>query len=130
IDIMRLIEYAMVERMRKLDWMSPETKQQALKKLQAIRNKIGYPEKWRDYRSVEISRTDFAGDVRRTGEFERRRDINKIGKPVDRGEWEMSPPTVNAYYNPQLNDINFPAGVLQPPLYDPKLDDAPNYGDT
>ena len=130
VEMVRRIEDAMGERIRQLDWMSPETKQQALKKLQGIRNKIGYPDKWRDYSSVEISRTDFAVDVRRTGEFERRRDINKIGKPVDRGEWDMSPPTVNAYYNPQMNDINFPAGVLQPPLYDPKLDDAPNYGDT
>jgi len=75
-------------------------------------------------------RTDFAGDVQRANEFERRREINKVGKPVDHGEWEVSPPTVDAYYDPQRNDINFPAGVLQPPLYDAKLDDAPNYGDT
>jgi putative endopeptidase len=130
LDMVRRIEDAMAERIRALDWMSPETKQQALNKLTAIRNKIGYPDKWRDYSSVNIARADFAGDVQRASEFERRRDINKIGKPVDRGEWDMSPPTVNAYYNPQMNDINFPAGVLQPPLYDAKLDDAPNYGDT
>jgi endothelin-converting enzyme/putative endopeptidase len=130
LDMVRRIEDAMAERIRALDWMSPETKQQALNKLTAIRNKIGYPDKWRDYSSVNIARADFAGDVLRASEFERRRDINKIGKPVDRGEWDMSPPTVNAYYNPQMNDINFPAGVLQPPLYDTKLDDAPNYGDT
>jgi putative endopeptidase len=130
LDMVRRIEDAMGERIRQLDWMSPETKQQALNKLHAIRNKIGYPDHWRDYSSVEISRADFAADVRRAGEFERRRTINKVGKPVDRGEWDMSPPTVNADYNPQMNDINFPAGVLQPPLYDAKLDDAPNYGDT
>src|SRR5512135_3799598 len=110
--------------------MSPETKQQALTKLAGIRNKIGYPDKWRDYSSVKLTSKDFVGDMVGLREFESRRDINKIGKPVDRGEWYMSPPTVNAYYNPQMNDINFAAGVLQPPLYDAKLDDAPNYGDT
>jgi putative endopeptidase len=130
LDMVRRIEDAMGERIRGLDWMSPETKQQALIKLAGIRNKIGYPDKWRDYSSVSIVRTDFAGNVERANEFERRRDINKVGKPVDHGEWEISPPTVDAYYDPQMNDINFPAGVLQPPLYDAKLDDAPNYGDT
>ncbi|HEX6805334.1 MAG TPA: M13 family metallopeptidase [Terriglobales bacterium] len=130
LDMVRRIEDAMGQRIRALDWMSPETKQQALTKLAAIRNKIGYPDKWRDYSSVMIARTDFAGDVQRAGEFERRRDINKVGQPVDHGEWDMSPPTVNAYYNDEMNDINFPAGVLQPPLYDAKMDDAPNYGDT
>ena len=79
---------------------------------------------------MKIVPDDFAGNIQRAGEFELHRDINKIGKPVDRGEWEMSPATVNAYYSAQMNDINFPAGVLQPPLYDPKMDDAPNYGDT
>lgn len=130
LDMVRRIEDAMGERIRSLDWMSPETKEQALTKLAGIRNKIGYPDKWRDYSSVTIAKNDFAGDVQRATEFERRRDINKVGQPVDRGEWDMSPPTVNAYYNPQMNDINFPAGVLQPPLYDAKMDDAPNYGDT
>jgi len=130
LDMVRRIEDAMGDRIRALDWMSPETKQQALTKLAGIRNKIGYPDKWRDYSSVNITRTDFAGDLQRAQEFETRRDINKVGKPVDRGEWQISPPTVDAYYNPQMNDINFPAGVLQPPLYDAKLDDAPNYGDT
>ena len=130
VDMVLRIEDAMGQRIRSLDWMSPETKQQALTKLAGIRNKIGYPDKWRDYSSVSIVRTDFAGDVERANEFERRRDINKVGKPVDHGEWEVSPPTVDAYYDPQMNDINFPAGVLQPPLYDAKLDDAPNYGDT
>ena len=130
LDMVDRIEAAMGQRIRQLDWMSPETKQQALAKLAAIRNKIGYPDKWRDYSSLTIVHDDLAGNVRRGGEFELHRQINKIGKPVDRGEWEISPATVDAYYNPQMNDINFPAGVLQPPLYDAKLDDAPNYGDT
>jgi endothelin-converting enzyme/putative endopeptidase len=130
LDMVKRIENAMGERIRALDWMSPETKQQALTKLAGIRNKIGYPDKWRDYSSVKIVRDDFAGDVERAHQFETRRDINKIGKPVDHGEWDMTAQTVDAYFNPQMNDINFPAGVLQPPLYDPKMDDAPNYGNT
>jgi endothelin-converting enzyme/putative endopeptidase len=130
LDMVRRVEDAMGQRIRALDWMSPETKQQALVKLAGIRNKIGYPDKWRDYSSVTIVRDDFAGNVERAHQFESRRNINKIGKPVDHGEWDISAPTVDAYYDPQLNDINFPAGVLQPPLYDPKMDDAPNYGDT
>jgi putative endopeptidase len=130
LEMVKRIEDAMELRIRQLDWMSPQTKEQAQLKLHSIRNKIGYPEKWRDYSSVQIARNDFLGDVKHATEFESHRDINKIGQPVDRGEWGMSPPTVNAYYNPQMNDINFPAGVLQPPLYDAKLDDAPNYGNT
>jgi putative endopeptidase len=130
LDMVRRIEDAMSQRIRALDWMSPETKQQAVAKLAGIRNKIGFPDKWRDYTSVKIARDDFAGNVARAHQFESRRDINKIGQPVDHGEWDISPPTVDAYYNPQMNDINFPAGVLQPPLYDAKMDDAPNYGDT
>jgi endothelin-converting enzyme/putative endopeptidase len=130
LDMVRRIEDAMGQRIRALDWMSPETKQQALAKLTGIRNKIGYPDRWRDYSSVKIVRDDFAGNVERAHQFESRREIDKIGKPVDHGEWDISAPTVDAYYNPQMNDINFPAGVLQPPLYDPKMDDAPNYGDT
>jgi putative endopeptidase len=130
LEMVQQIEAAMELRIRSLDWMSPETKQQALVKLRGIRNKIGYPDKWRDYSSVTITRNDFIGDVHNAVAFEHRRDIAKIGKPVDRGEWDISPPTVDAYYNPQMNDINFPAGVLQPPLYDAKMDDAPNYGNT
>jgi endothelin-converting enzyme/putative endopeptidase len=130
LDMVQRIETAMGERIRALDWMSPETKQQALTKLAGIRNKIGYPDKWRDYSSVKITPDDFAGNVQRAHQFESRRDIDKIGKPVDHGEWDISAPTVDAYYNPQMNDINFPAGVLQPPLFDAKMDDAPNYGNT
>ena len=124
------IEQAMQYDIEHLSWMGPETKKQALEKLHGVVNKIGYPDKWRDYSSVAIKPDDFLGDVHRSVEFESHRELNKIGKPVDRGEWDMTPPTVNAYYNAQMNDINFPAGVLQPPLYDPKMDDAPNYGNT
>jgi putative endopeptidase len=124
------IESAMESEIKQLAWMSDTTRARALDKLHGIVNKIGYPDKWRDYSSVRIARDDFLGDVDRATEFESLRQLAKIGKPVDRGEWQITPPTVNAYYDPQLNDINFPAGVLQPPLFDPKMDDAPNYGNT
>jgi endothelin-converting enzyme/putative endopeptidase len=124
------IETAMEQDINSLTWMSDATKQEALKKLHTIVNKIGYPDKWRDYSSVKVDRADFLGNVDRATVFESKRQLDKIGKPLDRGEWGMTPPTVNAYYNPQMNDINFPAGVLQPPLYDPKMDDAPGYGNT
>ena len=130
LDMTRQIEKAMESDIQGLSWMGPETKQQALLKLHTMVNKIGYPDKWRDYSSVQIAPDDFAGDVARAAAFEAHRDLAKIGKPVDRTEWGMPPPTVNAYYNAQMNDINFPAGVLQPPLFDFKLDDAPNYGNT
>jgi endothelin-converting enzyme/putative endopeptidase len=126
----RQIEKAMADDIRSLDWMGPATKERALEKLSTIVNKIGYPDRWRDYGAVAIRRGDFFGNVERAQVFESRRDLAKIGKPLDRGEWLMTPPTVNAYYNAQMNDINFAAGVLQPPLYDPKMDDAPNYGNT
>jgi len=125
-----LIEKAMAGEINGLDWMSPETKKAALIKLNGIRNKVGYPDKWRDYSSVRIKANDFFGNYQNAAGFEAHRDLNKIGKPVDKNEWGMTPPTVNAYFNPQMNDINFPAGVLQPPLYDPRMDDAPNYGNT
>jgi endothelin-converting enzyme/putative endopeptidase len=126
----RRIEQAMADDIAQLDWMSPDTRRNALTKLHAIANKIGYPDRWRDYGPVRVTRDDFFGNVVRARTFEARRQLAKIGKPVDRQEWAMSPPTVNAYYDPQLNDINFPAGVLQPPLYDPRMDAAPNYGNT
>ncbi len=125
-----LIEGQMKNEIEHLDWMSPATKQEALRKLAAIRNKVGYPDKWRDYTALKIERGDYFGDLHRAIDFESRREFGKIGKPVDLNEWGMSAPTVNAYFNPQMNDINFPAGVLQPPLYDPKEDDAVNYGNT
>ena len=124
------IEAAMQQDIEGLTWMSQATKEQALIKLHSLVNKVGYPDKWRDYSSVVIHRDDLLGNVQRAVTFESHRQLGKIGKPLDRGEWGMTPPTVNAYYNPQMNDINFPAGVLQPPLYDFKLDDAPNYGNT
>jgi endothelin-converting enzyme/putative endopeptidase len=124
------IEQSMQQEIEGLDWMSPETKQAAIAKLHAVRNKIGYPDKWRDYSTLTIERNDYYGNVERSHVFSEKRDWAKVGKPVDRTEWGMTPPTVNAYYDPQMNDINFPAGVLQPPLYDPKEDDAPNYGNT
>jgi len=110
--------------------MAAETKKQAIVKLHAVRDKIGYPDRWRDYSALEVRRGDFTGNVLRAALFETRRDLAKIGKPVDRGEWGITAPTINAYYNPAMNDINFPAGVLMPPLYDPKMDAAPNYGNT
>ena len=124
------IENAMAQEIQGLDWMSPATKQEALRKLHAIRNKIGYPDKWRDYSSLQVKPDDYLTDAEQAYLFEQARTWAKLGKPVDLNEWGMTPPTVNAYFNPQMNDINFPAGVLQPPLYDPKEDDAPNYGNT
>ncbi len=124
------IEASMEDEIKQLPWMGEETKRRALEKLHGIVNKIGYPDKWRDYSSIRIVRGDYFGNVERATVFESKRQLGKIGKPVDRTEWGMTPPTVNAYYDPQMDDINFPAGVLQPPLFDPKMDAAPNYGDT
>jgi endothelin-converting enzyme/putative endopeptidase len=130
LKMVKEIEAAMEQDINSLPWMSPETKQQALGKLHKVANKVGYPDKWRDYSKLEIARGDELGNVERSRQFEFNRQLAKIGKPVDHGEWDMTPPTVNAYYNPQMNDINFPAGVLQPPAFDPTSDAAPNYGDT
>src|SRR6266545_4641130 len=130
VDMTRRVEAAMQSEIQSLDWMTDATKQRATEKLHAVANKIGYPDRWRNYAPLDVKRGDFFGNATRATVFESRRELAKIGRPVDRGEWGMTPPTVNAYYNPQMNDINFPAGVLQPPLYDPKLDDAPNYGNT
>jgi len=111
-----------------LSWMGPDTKKQALAKLEAFTVKIGYTDKWRDYSNLTIDRSSYAANVRRSIEFEYARQLGKIGKPVDRTEWGMTPPTVNAYYNSSMNEIVFPAGILQPPFYDPNADDAVNYG--
>jgi endothelin-converting enzyme/putative endopeptidase len=111
-----------------LSWMGDDTKKQAKTKLQAIRNKIGYPDAWRDYSSVVIKPDDLLGNAERTSEFESKRQIAKIDKPLDRKEWGMTPPTVNAYYNPSYNEIVFPAGILQPPFFDKSMDDAVNFG--
>jgi endothelin-converting enzyme/putative endopeptidase len=130
VKMVKEIETAMQQDIDGLSWMSAATKQQALIKLHGMANKIGYPDKWRDYSKLEVVRGDELGNVERARKFEFNRELAKIGKPVDRGEWDMTAPTVNAYYNPQMNDINFPAGVLQPPAFDPTSDAAPNYGDT
>ncbi len=122
------LEAALKTDITELSWMTPETKKQALDKLAHIANKIGYPDKWRDYSTLTIVRGDALGNSLRANEFEFKRQLNKIGKAVDRSEWGMTPPTVNAYYSGQMNNINFPAGILQPPFYDPKVDDAVNYG--
>ena len=123
------VEAAMGRDIDQLTWMSPATKAEAKLKLHGIANKIGYPDKWRNYSTLTITRGDALGNGLRSRAFEQQRDIAKIGKPVDKGEWDMSPPTVNAYYNPQMNDVNFPAGILQPPYFDEHMDDAVNYGD-
>jgi len=111
-----------------LSWMSNETRQRAIAKLQAYDRKIGYPDKWRDYEALSITRGAYYNNYVSAGEFEFKRGVGRIGKPIDRNEWGMTPPTVNAYYNPSYNEIVFPAGILQPPFYDPKADDAFNYG--
>jgi putative endopeptidase len=122
------IEKAMAQDIDGLTWMGGDTKRRAKEKLAAIANKVGYPDAWRDYSRLTVERGDLLGNVQRAAAFELARRLAKIGKPVDRREWIMTPPTVNAYYSAELNDINFPAGILQQPFYDPKRDDAANYG--
>lgn len=128
LDMVKAIEAAMNQDLTALQWMSPETKVKAIQKLDLITNKIGYPDKWRDYSRLNISRTDALGNSIRAREFESARQLHKINRPVDKNEWEMSPPTVNAYYDPSMNNINFPAGILQPPFYDRAEPDQVNYG--
>ena len=119
---------ALREDLGTLPWMGPETRAQATAKLQAFAVKIGYTDKWRDYSALKIDRRSYAENVVRASEFDFARRLNKIGKPVDRTEWGMTPPTVNAYNNSNMNEIVFPAGIMQPPFYDPNADDAVNYG--
>jgi putative endopeptidase len=122
------IKAALRERLETLDWMSPATKKEALKKLDAIAVKIGYPAKWKSYDGLKVDADVYVVNVMRAVAFEHKRELAKVGKPVDKGEWGMTPPTVNAYYQAARNEIVFPAGILQPPFFDPKADDAVNYG--
>ena len=128
LKMVNALEESLGQDIEGLDWMTPETKKQALVKLHAITNKIGYPDTWRDYSSVKIVRGDFLGNAQKARAFEIKRNLNKIGKPLDKKEWGMTPPTVNAYYSAANNDINFPAGILQPPFFDKDADDAVNFG--
>jgi predicted metalloendopeptidase len=128
LEMVNNLKDALADRIKTLEWMDEPTKQEALKKLASFSVKIGYPDKWRDYSLLKIDRGPYALNVVRGDMFETDRQLKKIGKPVDRSEWGMTPPTVNAYYRSTLNEIVFPAGILQPPFFDPKADDAVNYG--
>jgi putative endopeptidase len=127
-NLVHALEASMAADLKTLPWMSDATKEEARKKLDAITDKIGYPAHWKDYSSVVVKRDDLLGNVERAGWFEDKRNLDKLGKPVDPMEWGMTPPTVNAYYNPPQNNINFPAGILQPPFYDNSMDAAVNFG--
>lgn len=128
LGMVRDIEHALDQDITGLNWMQPATKEQAQAKLHAIEDNIGYPNRWRDYSTVKITSASYLNNVHEATRFEFHRQLDKIGKPVDRSEWGMTPPTINAYYSDQLNSINFPAGILQPPFFDPGMDDAVNYG--
>ncbi|NOZ85685.1 MAG: M13 family metallopeptidase [Deltaproteobacteria bacterium] len=128
LQLIRNIQQAMHDNLEHLGWMDQQTREKAISKLSKIANKIGYPDKWRDYSSVQIDRKSYFGSLSAAATFETNREIAKIGKPVDRTEWEMTPPTVNAYYEPQLNEMVFPAGILQPVFYTQGANDAVNYG--
>jgi len=128
LELVGNLRAALADRIGSLDWMGPATRAAALDKLAALTVKVGYPDHWRDYSALAVTRASYADNVFRARAFAFRRQLARLGRPVDRGEWEMTPPTVNAYYNPQLNEIVFPAGILQPPFFDPGADDAVNYG--
>ncbi|MGW6201559.1 M13 family metallopeptidase [Kribbella sp. NPDC055110] len=128
VELVQNLVAAYRQRIEALDWMGPETRQRALEKLGTFDPKIGYPDEWKDYSALEIDPADLFGNVRRSVAVETARDLAKLGKPVDRNEWRMTPQTVNAYYNPRMNEIVFPAGILQPPFFDLVADDATNYG--
>jgi putative endopeptidase len=127
-EMVAALEKSLGKDIQALDWMTPKTKEAAMVKLRAIMNKVGTKDHWLDYATVHVVRGDAYGNMARAAEFELHRQLLKIGKPFDRSDWQMSQPTVNAYYDPQENDINFPAGILQPPFYDNKMDDAVNFG--
>jgi len=127
-QLVAALEKSLGDDIKTLPWMSDETKKAAEEKLAMIRNKIGYPEKWRNYTALAVKRDDPIGNMHRNAVFQRNYNLNKLGKPVDEKEWGMTPPTVNAYYNSSMNDINFPAGILQPPFFDPDIDPAVNFG--
>jgi putative endopeptidase len=122
------IKAALARDIKSLSWMTPETKAAALHKLAGVVDRIGYPDKWRDYSTIHVSREDALGNLQRVREFERARAVKRIGRPVDKNDWNMTPQTVNAYYSPPNNNINFPAGILQPPFYQADRDAAVNYG--
>ena len=126
--LVEALDKSLADDIKTLPWMSDDTKKAAEAKLALYRNKIGYPEKWRDYSAFVVKRDDALGNVHRDAVFQRNYNLNKLGKPVDEKEWGMTPPTVNAYYSPSMNDINFPAGILQPPFFDPNIDPAVNFG--
>src|SRR5437667_160594 len=128
LELINNLKEALADRIKTLEWMDEPTKKAALEKLAAFQVKIGYPEKWRDYSTLQIDRGPFVLNELRAENFESKRQLNKIGKAVDRTEWGMTPPTVNAYYNPKMNEIVFPAGILQPPFFYANADDAVNYG--
>jgi endothelin-converting enzyme/putative endopeptidase len=127
-EMVKAIEEALAQDIQTLDWMTPATKKQAEMKLKAIYDKIGYPDRWRDYSGLKVVPDNLVANIHQATAFEFKRQLDKIGKPVDREEWTMTPPTINAYYDPQENTINFPAGILQPPFFDPSKGDAENYG--
>ena len=127
-EIVQGIEGAFGRNLAGVDWMDDQARAASAEKLKKINNKIGYPEKWRDYSKVEIGRDSLLANASAAARFENQRDLDKIGKPVDRGEWGMTPPTVNAYYNPSLNEMVFPAGIMQSPFFKPEAAPKANYG--
>lgn len=128
LDLLHSIRSALREDLQSLDWMTPTTRTEALQKLSQMGERIGYPEKWRDYSNLHISKGPYVLNIIRTNEFLVKRELNKIGKPVDKNEWDMTPQTINAYYDASMNNLNVPAGILQPPFFDPKAPAAVNYG--
>src|SRR5262249_18812206 len=128
LELVENLKVVFKERLQKLDWMTDATRAKALAKFDRFTQKIGHPDKFRDYSSIEVRPDDYLGNVRRADAFESKRQLSRVGKPVDRTEWHMTPETVNAYFNPSMNEIVFPAGILQPPFFDAEMDDAVNYG--